>query len=211
MRCSENRLLQLATKPRLQSMRSDTSSQVWPSASNKISRARRASSARPVRLVARRVNSLSSECVRVIASLMDTIIVYNWLLQSTRSVREEETTRLLLTPGISGPFNSVPLEADKSSRNFSPRTDLWVGWQPPKFCVGLPVGSPLCWEHVHSIVEDDPGAPLSVLGACIFWRRTGEPLASSSGCDLRPTARDSGRWVSCLRARSRQVQHRMAR
>jgi hypothetical protein len=38
------------TKPRLQSMRSDASSQAWPSASSKISRARRASSARPVRL-----------------------------------------------------------------------------------------------------------------------------------------------------------------
>src|SRR5262250_784734 len=86
MRCSENRLLQLATKPRLQSMRSDTSSQVWPSASNKISRARRASSARPVLLVARRINSLSSAFVRVIASLMDTIIVYKWLLQSTRVI-----------------------------------------------------------------------------------------------------------------------------
>ncbi len=85
MRCSVNRRLQLATKPRLQSMRSDTSSQVWPSASSKISRARRESSARPVRLVARRVSSLSSEFVRVIASLMDTIIVYKWLLQSTRS------------------------------------------------------------------------------------------------------------------------------
>ena len=85
MRCSVNRRLQLATKPRLQSMRSDTSSQVWPSASSKISRARRESSARPVRLVARRVSSLSSEFVRVIASLMDTIIVYKWLLQSTRT------------------------------------------------------------------------------------------------------------------------------
>ncbi len=83
MRCSVNRLLQLATKPRLQSMRSDTSSHVWPSASNKINRARRASSARSVRLVARRVNSLSSEFVKVIASLMDTTTVYKWLLQST--------------------------------------------------------------------------------------------------------------------------------
>jgi hypothetical protein len=35
--------------------------------------------------LARRVNSLSSECVRVIASLMDAIIVYKWLLQSTRT------------------------------------------------------------------------------------------------------------------------------
>src|SRR5713101_4029136 len=84
MRCSVNRLLQLATKPRLQSMRSDTSSQVWPSASSKISRARRASSARSVRLLARRVSSISSEFDNVIASLMDAIIVYKWLLQSTR-------------------------------------------------------------------------------------------------------------------------------
>src|SRR6267154_1516495 len=84
MRCSVNRLLQLATKPRLQSTRSDTSSQVWPSASSKISRARRASSARSVRLLARRVSSISSEFVNVIVSLIDTIIVYKWLLQSTR-------------------------------------------------------------------------------------------------------------------------------
>src|SRR5260370_41770254 len=83
MRCSVNRLLQLATKPRLQSMRSDTSSQVWPSASSKISRARRASSARSVRLWARRISSISSEFDNVMASLMDAIIVYKWLLQST--------------------------------------------------------------------------------------------------------------------------------
>jgi hypothetical protein len=83
MRCSVNRLLQLATKPRLQSMRSDTSSQVWPSARSKMSRARRASSARFVRLLARRVSSISSQFVNVIVSLMDTIIVYKWLLQST--------------------------------------------------------------------------------------------------------------------------------
>ena len=83
MRCSVNRLLQLATKPRLQSMRSDTSSQVWPSASSKISRARRASSARSVRLLARRVSSISSEFDNLMASLMDAIIVYKWLLQST--------------------------------------------------------------------------------------------------------------------------------
>src|SRR5208282_1425830 len=87
MRCSVNRLLQLATKPRLQSMRLDTSCQVWPSASSKISRARRASSARSVRLWARRVSSLSSAFVNVIASLMDAIIVYKWLLRATRRRR----------------------------------------------------------------------------------------------------------------------------
>src|SRR5713226_6677262 len=94
MRCSVNRLLQLATKPRLQSMRSDTSSHVWPSASSKISRARRESSARSVRLLARRVSSISSEFDNVMASLMDAIIVYKWLLQST-SVRERDGKRLV--------------------------------------------------------------------------------------------------------------------
>ncbi len=46
--------------------------------------ARRASSARSVRLLARRVSSISSEFDNVMASLMDAIIVYKWLLQSTR-------------------------------------------------------------------------------------------------------------------------------
>src|SRR6266436_684393 len=89
MRCSANRLLQLATNPRLQSMRLDTSSQVRPSASSKINRARRASSARSVRLWARLVSSISSEFVNVIASFMDTIIVYKWLLQSTSELAAE--------------------------------------------------------------------------------------------------------------------------
>src|ERR1700735_5002217 len=98
MRCSVNHLFQLATKNRLQSMRSDTSSQVWPSASNKISRALRASSARSVRLLARRVSSISSEFVKVIASLIDAIIVYNWLLQSTspEALPREKPLHLLI-------------------------------------------------------------------------------------------------------------------
>src|SRR2546430_360002 len=90
MRCSVNRLLQLATKPRLQPMRLDTSSHVWPSASSKISRARRASSARSVRLLTRRVNSICSDFVNVIASLMNTIIVYKWLLHNTRVQAETQ-------------------------------------------------------------------------------------------------------------------------
>src|SRR5580700_2629677 len=102
MRCSVNRLLQLATKPRLQSMRSDTSSQVWPSANNKISRARRASSARLVRLLARRVSSISSEFVNVIASLIDAIIVYKWLLQSTSSLGIEITFVMILGTEFQG-------------------------------------------------------------------------------------------------------------
>src|SRR5437773_6864835 len=46
------------------------------SASSKISRARRASSARSVRLLARRVSSMSSEFDSVMASLMDAITAY---------------------------------------------------------------------------------------------------------------------------------------
>src|SRR5205807_864962 len=69
-------------------MRSEASSHVWPSASSKISRARRASSARSVRLLARRVSSIRSAFVRVMASVMDAIIVYKWLLQSTRNAAQ---------------------------------------------------------------------------------------------------------------------------
>ena len=47
------------------------------------------------RLKARRVNSLSSEFVRVIASLMDTIIVYKWLLQSTSTYFLEQPLVLI--------------------------------------------------------------------------------------------------------------------
>src|SRR5713101_6420648 len=106
MRCSVNRLLQLATKPRLQSMRSDTLSHVWPSASSKISRARRESSARSVRLLARRVSSISSEFDNVMASLMDAIIVYKWLLQSTSILA---WTRRLFLPGTRRLFLSIGL------------------------------------------------------------------------------------------------------
>src|SRR5260370_25322996 len=100
MRCSVNRLLQLAQKPRLQSMRSDTSSHVWPSASSKISRARRESSARSVRLLARRVSSISSEFDNVMASLMDAIIVYKWSLQSTSRYPEGPEGLLSLAPQL---------------------------------------------------------------------------------------------------------------
>src|SRR5208283_6235418 len=69
---------------RLHSIRSEASSHVWPSAKSNISRARRTSSARSVRLLARRVSSIRSAFVKVMASVMDVIIVYKWLLQSTR-------------------------------------------------------------------------------------------------------------------------------
>src|SRR5437660_5153665 len=107
MRCSVNRLLQLATKPRLQSMRSDTSSQVWPSASSKISRARRASSARSVRLLARRVSSISSEFDNLKASLMDAIIVYEWLLQSTSDIALNLTPNPAVELGAAQTFQTT--------------------------------------------------------------------------------------------------------
>src|SRR6476661_1041992 len=60
-----------------------TSSQVSPSPRSKMTRARRASSARPVRLAARRLSSVYSESVSLIAFLMDAIIVYNCMLRAT--------------------------------------------------------------------------------------------------------------------------------
>src|SRR6476659_10128889 len=70
-------------KPRLHGRRSQISSHVWPSANSKTSRARRASSARPVRLLACLVSSLLSVFVRLMAFGMTAIVVYKWLLQST--------------------------------------------------------------------------------------------------------------------------------
>ena len=87
MRRSANRLLQFATNPRLQGRCSEISSHVWPSANSKISRARRASSARSVRLWARRDSSIRSAFVKVIASVMHAIIVYKWLLRSTSAIK----------------------------------------------------------------------------------------------------------------------------
>src|SRR6476660_7426085 len=72
-------------KPRLHSKRSQISSHVWPSANSKTSRARRASSARPVRLLACLVSSLLSVFVRLMAFGMTAIVVYKWLLQSART------------------------------------------------------------------------------------------------------------------------------
>src|SRR6476469_9850301 len=70
-------------KPRLHGTRSQISSHVWPSANSKTSRARRSSSARPVRLLACLVSSLLSVFVRLMAFGMTAIVVYKWLLQST--------------------------------------------------------------------------------------------------------------------------------
>ena len=58
-----------------------------PDAISNISRARRASSARPARLLARRLSSMRSASDRVIV-LMATIILPFYLLQSTSDVRE---------------------------------------------------------------------------------------------------------------------------
>ena len=52
-RSARNRLLQRSMNASLQSSLSRIAAHVWPAASSKISRARRASSARPLRLAAR--------------------------------------------------------------------------------------------------------------------------------------------------------------
>jgi hypothetical protein len=49
---------------------------------SKISRARRASSARSVLLLARRVSSIRSALVNLIVAVIDAVIVYKWLLQA---------------------------------------------------------------------------------------------------------------------------------
>src|SRR5262245_52007799 len=72
---------QVPTKPRLHARCSQMTSQVRPSASSRITRARRAASARPVRLVACFISSMRSRFVRVIVFIMNTIIVYKWMLQ----------------------------------------------------------------------------------------------------------------------------------
>ena len=48
-----------------------------------MTRARRAASARPVRLLTCRLSSIRSRFVRIIVLVMNTIIVYKWMLQST--------------------------------------------------------------------------------------------------------------------------------
>src|SRR6185436_10533927 len=90
-------------KPRLHGRRSQISSHVYPSANSKTSRARRASSARPVRLVACLVSSTLSVFVRLMAFGMNAIVVYKWLLQSTSHHPPPLTARCAVKPGSASP------------------------------------------------------------------------------------------------------------
>src|SRR6476661_114611 len=143
-----------------------TSSQVSPSPRSKMTRARRASSARPVRLAARRLSSVYSESVSLIAFLMDAIIVYNCMLRAT-SMEAPPLSRgvgLLMSREIGG-------RADKDGNEFE---RLWVTdqalrvlqgratslqWEPPcptSFCLELEVGLPDGKREVHQCkIEKD--------------------------------------------------------
>ena len=91
-----NRFLQRATKPREHDNRSHTSSQLSPSANSKITRARRASSARIVRDRARCSRTCCSDSDRLIASVMQASIgVYNSTVQSTSAFPGTEHQALL--------------------------------------------------------------------------------------------------------------------
>jgi len=84
MRCSVKSLLS-GYKTRLQSTRSDNPLiPVWPSPAARQPR-RRAYAARSVRLLARRSFHKTPSFVKTDRVLIDTIIVYKWLLQSTVS------------------------------------------------------------------------------------------------------------------------------
>src|SRR5262249_39166839 len=82
-RSSRNRLLQRLINASLQSSLSRIAAQVWFASSNNISRARRASSARPLRLAARWLSSRRSESVSTMVFSMNAIILPFQLLQYT--------------------------------------------------------------------------------------------------------------------------------
>jgi len=73
-RSCPNRLLQRSINASLQSSLSRICAQLWPASSSNISRARRPSSARPLRLVARWLSSIRSDSVSSIVLLVSTII-----------------------------------------------------------------------------------------------------------------------------------------
>src|SRR5229473_3801332 len=93
-RSSRNRLLQRSINASLQSSLSRIPAQVWPASSSNISRALRASSARPLRLAARWLSSIRSASVSTIVFSMNTIILSFQLLQST-SMSERAGSGLL--------------------------------------------------------------------------------------------------------------------
>src|SRR5437660_142918 len=82
-RSSRNRLLQRSINASLQSSLSRIAAQVWSASSSNISRARRASSARPLRLAARWLSSIRSASVSTMVFSMNTIILPFQLLQYT--------------------------------------------------------------------------------------------------------------------------------
>src|SRR6516162_2912447 len=83
-RSSRNRLHQRSINASLQSSLSRIAAQVWPASNSSISRALRASSARPLRLATRWLSSTRSESVSTMAFSMNTIILPFQLLQYTR-------------------------------------------------------------------------------------------------------------------------------
>src|SRR5436190_3853893 len=83
-RSSRNRLLQRSINTSLQSSLSRIAAQVWSASSSNISRARRASSARPLRLATRWLSSIRSASVSTMVFSMNTIILPFQLLQYTR-------------------------------------------------------------------------------------------------------------------------------
>src|SRR6516164_6834485 len=121
-RSSRNRLLQRMINASLQSSLSRIAAQVWFAASNNINRARRASSARPLRLAARWLSSKRSESDSTMVLSMDTIILPFQLLQYTSTwLHRRRSARVSLLDfeydrenqrSLGGLFVDVALEID---------------------------------------------------------------------------------------------------
>src|SRR5215472_2513546 len=97
-RSSRNRLLQRLINASLQSSLSRIAAQVWFASSNNISRARRASSARPLRLAARWLSSRRSESVSTMGFSMNTIILPFQMLQYTRRATRRAGNAIVHAP-----------------------------------------------------------------------------------------------------------------
>src|SRR5262252_6265197 len=93
-RSGPNRLLQRAINPSLQPSLSRICAQVCRASSSKISRARRPSSARPLRLAARWPSSRRSPSVSRIVLIMNTIILPFHPLHTTSRTNHTLATRL---------------------------------------------------------------------------------------------------------------------
>src|SRR2546429_4279981 len=192
-RCSSKRRVQLATKPRLQGTPSHASSHVWPSASSKIKRARRASSARPVRLAARRSSSIRSTFVSSMASLLDAIIVYKWLLQSTRLSRKP------LQPAQFRTLQAAVVESGCDAVTLGSRCLL-----PPLSAGGAPRPSPSLRFHTPLIEPDVQIARirLSDRTSRLHPRRTASKLCEAYDTEVPVQVRE---WISPAPTSSRFV------